>query len=174
MYTILVQDDHSLLATQRERIMQRSKLVDEVWFLVKPTYKVNENDMSVFEATLEYVLPGSKSYHSLGLIKDEKGYGEYLKYVVPLDSNLSAEAGDIELQLTFTYTGFDAEGKNVQKVRKTKTAKLHITPIAAWSNIIPDSALSGLDQRIIKMQAQINELEQHLKTINQNQDDNLV
>ena len=125
-YIFLLEDDNEIIASNREVIMQRSKLVDEVWFLVKPTYKVNENDMSVFEATLEYVLPVSKSYHSLGLIKDEKGYGEYLKYVVPLDSNLSAEAGDIELQLTFTYTGFDAEGKNVQKVRKTKTAKFLI------------------------------------------------
>lgn len=173
-YIFLLEDDNEIVASHREVIMQRSKLVDEVWFLVNPKYKTIENDMSIFSVMLEYLLPVSKSYHSLELVKDEEGYEEYLKYVVPLDTNLSAEAGDIQLQLTFVYVGLDADGKDVQKVRKTKPAKLHITPIAAWGDIIPDSALSALDQRIIKTQAQINELGYYAEIINQNQVDNLV
>ena len=173
-YIFLLEDDNEIVASHREVIMQRSKLIDEVWFLVNPKYKTIENDMSIFSVMLEYLLPVSKSYHSLELVKDEEGYEEYLKYVVPLDTNLSAEAGDIQLQLTFVYVGLDADGKDVQKVRKTKPAKLHITPIAAWGDIIPDSALSALDQRIIKTQAQINELGYYAEIINQNQVDNLV
>lgn len=173
-YIFLLEDDNEIVASHREVIMQRSKLVDEVWFLVNPKYKIIENDMSIFSVMLEYLLPVSKSYHSLELVKDEEGYEEYLKYVVPLDTNLSAEAGDIQLQLTFVYVGLDADGKDIQKVRKTKPAKLHITPIAAWGDIIPDSALSALDQRIIKTQTQINELGYYAEIINQNQVDNLV
>lgn len=173
-YIFLLENDNEIIATHREVLMQRSKLVDEVWFLVNPKYKTCANDMSIFSVTLEYILPNSKSYHSLELVQDAEGYKEYLKYVVPLDSNLSSEAGDIQLQLTFIYVGLDANGNDVQKVRKTKPAILHITPIAAWGDIIPDSALSAIDQRIIKTQAQIKELGYYAEILNENQVDNLV
>lgn len=172
-YIFLLENDNEIIASHREVLMQRSKLVDEVWFLVNPKYKTCENDMSIFSVMLEYILPTSKSYHSLELIKDKEGYKEYIKYVVPLDSNLSSEAGDIQLQLSFIYVGLDADGNDVQKVRKTKPAKLHITPIAAWGDIIPDSALSVIDQRIIKTQAQLNELGYYAEIISENQVDNL-
>ena len=173
-YIFLLENDNEIIASHREVLMQRSKMVDEVWFLVNPKYKTFENDMSVFSVMLEYILPNSKSYHSIELIRDQEGYKEYLKYVVPLDSNLSSEAGDIQLQLSFIYVGLDEDGKSVQKVRKTRPTKLHITPIAAWGDIIPDSALSAIDQRIIKTQAQIKELGYLAEILGENQVDNLV
>lgn len=173
-YIFLLENDNEIIASHREVLMQRSKLVDEVWFLVNPKYKTCENDMSLYNVSLEYILPVSKTYHSLELTKDKEGYKEYLKYVVPLDTNLSSESGDIQLQLSFIYVGLDANGNGVQRVRKTKPAKLHITPIAAWGDIIPDSALSAIDQRIIATQAQINELGYYAEIISENQVDNLV
>ena len=173
-YVFLLENDNEIFASHREVLMQRSKLVDEIWFLVNPKYKTCENDMSVFSVVLEYVLPISKSYHSIELVQDKKGYKEYLKYVVPLDSNLSSESGDIQLQLSFIYVGLDADGKGVQKVRKTKPSTLHITPIAAWGDIIPDASLAAIDQRIIKTQAQIKELGYYAEILGENQVDNLV
>ena len=172
-YTFVIEEDNCLTTSRREVIMQRSKLVDEINFLVNPTYKTIENDMSLFNVIMEYILPVSRKYDTLELELDPEGYQEYLKYVVPLDTNFSSEAGDIELQLTFIYVGLDADGNGVQKVRKTKVAKLHITPVAAWSDIIPDSALSALDQRIIKTQAQINELGYYAQVTYENQVDNI-
>lgn len=172
-YTFLLENDNCLVATRREVIMQRSKLVDEINFLVAPEYKTAENDMSLFSVMMEYILPVSREYHTLELVQDAEGYEEYLKYTVPLDTNFSSEAGDIELQLTFVYVGLNADGKGIQKVRKTKVGKLHITPVAAWSDIIPDSALSALDQRIIMTQAQIQELGYYASVLNENQVDNL-
>ena len=173
-YIFLLENDNEIFASHREVLMQRSKLVDEVWFLVNPEYKTCENDMSVFSVILEYILPNSKSYHSLELVQDKEGYKEYLKYVVPLDSNLSSESGDIQLQLSFIYVGLDADGNGVQKVRKTLPTKLHITPVAAWGDIIPDSALSAIDQRIIKTQAQIKELGYYAEILGENQVNNLA
>lgn len=170
-YTFLLEEDNSLTASHREVIMQRSKLVDEIHFLINPKYK--EENMSLFSVMLEYILPVSKAYHTLELIQDPEGYEEYLKYVVPLDTDLSSEAGDIRLQLSFTFVGLDADGNGIQKVRKTKEGKLHITPVSAWSDIIPDTALSVLDQRIIKTQAQINELGYYAEVLNENQVNNL-
>ena len=74
MYTILVTDDNELKVTIKERIMQRSKMVDSFHFLVKPMYKENI-DMTGFTVTMEYVLPVSKKYvtETLVLKLDEEG-----------------------------------------------------------------------------------------------------
>lgn len=155
-YVLLVNDDNTLTASTKERIMQRSKLFNNLWILAYPTY--NGYDMSDCTVVMEYVLPVSKRYCSDILELSDEGYEEYLKYVVPIDSKLTSEAGDVELQLTFIYSDLDENGEGVQRVRKTSTAKMNIVPISAWSDVIPDSALGALDQRIIKMDAQIKEL----------------
>lgn len=155
-YVILVNEDNTLTASKKERIMQRSKLFNNLWFLAEPTY--NGYDMSACTVVMEYILPISKKYYSDILELSEEGYQEYLKYVVPIDSKLTTEVGEVELQLTFIYSDLDENGESVQRVRKTSIAKLNIVPISAWSDIIPDSALGALDQRIIKMDAQIKEL----------------
>ena len=156
MYVILVNDDNTMLATKKQRIVQRSKLVDDLWFLVKPTY--NGHDMSMFTVSLEYVSPVSKKYqHEILTLSPEK-YNDYLKYVLPIDTNLTAEAGDIALQLSFLYVGFDETGEPEQRVRKVNGATIRVFSIESWSDIIPDSALSALDQRIIKTDAQIKAL----------------
>lgn len=155
-YVILVNEDNTLTASKKERIMQRSKLFNNLWFLAEPTY--NGYDMSACTVVMEYILPISKKYYSDILELSEERYQEYLKYVVPIDSKLTTEVGEVELQLTFIYSDLDENGESVQRVRKTSTAKLNIVPISAWSDIIPDSALGALDQRIIKMDAQIKEL----------------
>lgn len=155
-YVILVNEDNTLTASKKERIMQRSKLFNNLWFLAEPTY--NGYDMSTCTVVMEYILPISKKYHSDILELSEDGYQEYLKYVVPIDSKLTAEAGEVDLQLTFIYSDLDENGESIQRVRKTSTAKINIVPISAWSDIIPDAALGALDQRIIKMDAQIKEL----------------
>lgn len=155
-YTFVVNESNSVTASHKETIMQRSKLVNDIWFLVNPEYGFN--DMTLFSVILEYVLPVSRKYRTVELTKDDEGYNGYLKYVVPIDTDLSSEAGDVEMQLTFIYVGLEPDGTSIQRVRKTMVCNLHVAPIAAWSDIIPDEALSSLDQRIIKIDAQIKHL----------------
>lgn len=171
MYVILVNDDNTLSATKKERIMQRSKLVDDLWFLVNPIYK--ECNMANFTVLLEYVLPVSKKYCSEILRLSNERYEEYLKYLLPFDTDLTSEAGRIELQLTFALADLDVNGNPIQRVRKTSTVTVDIVPISAWSDIVPDSALSAIDQRLIKADAQIKELEEISNTLNETKADNL-
>lgn len=156
MYVILVNDDNTLLITQKERIMQRSKLVDDLWILSGLNYK--GYDMTNCTVMLEYLLPVSKSYRSEILVKSNDTYNGYLKYMLPFDTELTTEPGKIEVQLTFVLVDLDASGNAVQRVRKTSTANIDIIPVSAWSDIIPDSALSAIDQRLIKADAQIKAL----------------
>ena len=163
MYTILVTEDNELTTTVKERIMQRSKLVDNLHFLADQTYK--DIDMSEYDVTLEYVLPVSKEYYSETLTLSDELYKDYLEYTLPFDTSLTKEAGAVELQLTFTGVGLDADGNSTQYVRKTSATTINIVPIAAWSDIVPDSALTAIDQRIIKLQALMNALEDLQDTI---------
>lgn len=163
MYTIVLEDNNTLYASQTQRIMQRSKLVDTLTILVPPTYE--EIDMTMCTAVLEYVTAGNK-YHAEFLNLNEELYKGYLQYSLPVDTDLTAEAGDVKLQLTFTYVTLDERGRPVQQVRKTGSHTLTITPILAWSDIIPDEALCALDQRIIKMDAQMKALEEMISSQN--------
>ena len=171
MYVILVNNDNTLTSTKKERIMQRSKLVNNLWFLVHPIY--NDVDLTDCTVLLEYRLPVSKKYKTEILTLSEERYEDHLKYVLPFDTNLTSEAGNIEMQLTFLKVGLNPDGSGSQQVRKTSTCAIDIIPIAAWSDIIPDSALSAVDQRLIKADAQIKQLIDLSETMSGNIVDNL-
>lgn len=158
MYTIVICDDNSLMTTKCERIMQRSKLVDNLQFLSHQYY--NDLDMSDCTVQLEYILPCSKKYRTEILKLSDEMYKEHLQYLLPFDTKLTSEAGEVEVQLTFVKTDLDASGKGVQYVRKTSTTKINIVPISAWSDIVPDEALSAIDERLIKLDAQMRALDE--------------
>ena len=161
MYTILVNDDNTLLTTVKERIMQKSKLVDSLHFIANKIYK--EVNMEDFNILMEYILPVSKEYKSEVLSlsnSDYDGTGKYLEYKLPFDTALTKEAGKIEVQLTFSKVELDEEGNSIQYVRKTSPCTITIVPISAWSNIIPDDALNAVDQEMLKLDARMKELEE--------------
>ena len=172
MYTILVNDDNTLTTSIRERIMQRSKLVDSLHFLVSPTYK--GLDMTDFTVTMEYILPVSKEYVSEVLVKSEESYKEMLEYKLPFDTDLTKEAGEIEVKLTFSKVDLDEDGNDVQYVRKISATSITIVPIESWCDIIPDKALDAIDQRIIKTDAQIKALIEANEITRIEKADNLV
>lgn len=173
MYTILVCDDNTLYSSEKEVIMHRSKLVDKLRFIVHSTYK--DIDMTDASVVMEYLLPVSKKYKSEHLILSEERYKDcYLQYMLPFDTNITSEAGKVEVQLTFIKTELDENGKGIQRVRKTSPTVINITPIMAWSDIIPDDALTSLDQRILYQDAQIRALNDLANAFNGNMVDNLV
>lgn len=171
MYTFLINDDNTLTCSQQDRIMERSKMVDNLHFLASPTY--NDVDMSEFTVTLEYKLPISNKYKTEVLSLSESLYKNKLEYILPFDTNLTSEPGDIEIQLTFTNVEMDVQGKITQFVRHVGPGVIHIVPINAWSDIIPDDALTALDQRLIAADALLKSLNERNKTIMDSKADNL-
>ena len=172
MYTILITDTNELIVTKKERIMQRSKLVDSLHFLADEIYK-NEN-MSEYTVVLEYLLPVSKRYRSEILTLSSEKYNDKLEYVLPIDTERTAEAVDVEVQITFIISEIDEDWQSVQKLRKTSACDIMIVPISAWADIIPDSVLTPLDQRLIKQDAQIKALDEFNQFIVKNKADNVV
>ena len=171
MYTFLIGEDNTLTATVVERIMERSKLVDSLHFLADPIYK--ETDMSDFTVMMEYVLPISKKYKTEILEKSDELYKDMLEYKLPFDTALTSEPGDIEIQLTFVNVTLDADGRNTQYVRKVGPGSIKIVAISTWSDIIPDEALSAVDQRLLAAQAMIKALNEQNNTIMKSKADSL-
>lgn len=172
MYTFLINEDNTLTVSVSERIMERSKLVDNLHFLADPTYK-NE-DMTEYTVMLEYVLPTSKRYKTEILQRSEELYKNKLEYLLPFDTNLTSEAGDIDIQLTFVKVEMDSEGQTIQRVRKVGPGVVHIIPISKWSDLIPDDALSTLDQRIIALEALNKAMTDRFNTSLDNKADNIT
>lgn len=171
-YTIIVENDNSLYGSCKKKILQREKLFNKLWILVAPYY--NGYDMSRCTVTMRYLLPISKEFVTETLVLSDERYEEYLKYTLPIDTNLTKEWGDIELNLTFTLLDIDDNGDVVQRVRKTTGHIIHITRLPDWDNFVPDSALSALDQRILKQDAQIRRLAELADIIDGSKADNLV
>ena len=171
MYTFLIGEDNTLTATVVERIMERSKLVDSLHFLADPIYK--ETDMSDFTVMMEYVLPVSKKYKTEILEKSDELYKDMPEYKLPFDTALTSEPGDIEIQLTFVNVTLDADGRNTQYVRKVGPGSIKIVAISTWSDIIPDEALSAVDQRLLAAQAMIKALNEQNNTIMKSKADSL-
>lgn len=173
MYVILVNDDNSLYGSKKQRIMQRSRDIDTLTFVVNHLY--NGIDMTDATVMLEYLLPVSKKYKTEILsLSDERYEDCFLQYKLPIDTEITSEAGSVELQLTFAYADLDEYGNDIQRVRKTSTTTIQIIPISAWSDIIPDSSLAALDQRIIEQSAQIRALADLANAFDNNQVDSLV
>ena len=171
-YIIIVENDNTLYGSCKRRIMQREKLVNTLWFLVPQYY--NGYDMSQCTVTMRYLLPISKKFKTEILkLSDERYKDEYLKYILPVDTCLTKEFGEIELNLTFTMLDVDNNGNIVQRVRKTDNHLLKITPVPDWDSVVPDSALSALDERIIKLDAQMKALDERNKVIADTKADNI-
>lgn len=171
-YTIIVGNDNSLYGSHKRKILQREKLFNKLWFLVSPYY--NGYDMSRCTVVMRYLLPISKEFVTETLVLSDERYEEYLKYILPIDSNLTKEWGNIELNLTFTLLDVDDDGNIIQRVRKTTNHVLTITQLPDWDNFVPDSSLSAIDQRILKQDSQIKALANLAEILGENQVDNLV
>ena len=106
MYTILVNDDNSLQSSIRTRLIQGSKNIDYLRFLINPTY--NDIDISELSVILTYILPVSKERKTLILEKSEELYKERLEYKVLMNNDenfITSEYGDVKMWLTFMNDG---------------------------------------------------------------------
>jgi len=146
MYDIYIRNDNTVIVTGGNRIVQGSSMVDTVRVLVPKTYNETITDMSEFSCMMEYILPCSKKYLVDVLVEDvppvdseDDIYKDYVVYKYDVDSDLTSEPGDIEVQFTFAKAPVvDEYGIEIEpeRLRKTKKTKIIIVPIAKWSDIM--------------------------------------
>lgn len=171
MFTILIQNDNVALITEKQRLMHKSKCVDTLRFLVEPEYK--GYDMSGFTMMMQFMTPSTHKHKSEILELSAETYKNYLQYTLPVDTDLTSEAGEIEIQLTFSSADLDEAGNAIQRVRKISPFTIEILPISVWADIIPDEALNAIDQRLIMVNAQIKAMEDMQAVISDDRVDGL-
>jgi hypothetical protein len=160
MYTILVKNDDTLIATNKETIMHRSSLVRKLRFLVDPTLVIGNETLNMTDLVclLEYVLPISKNYKPVILTPSEELYKEKVEYVLEVDTKLTSEVGDVQLKLMWTKPQMLANGNFKDCVRKTSSTTITVLPVEQWSDYIADSNLDSIAQMILANQAQTEQL----------------
>ncbi len=162
MYTLLIGDDNRIIATVKERIVQRSKLVNSIRIIVPETY--NGISMKECLAILYYQLPISKEWDSKELTASEELYKEkYVEYIIPVDTWLTKEYGDVNIEVTFYNVSMDGEIDINQYVRKATNGSIHISSSKDWAAGIADSMLNTVDQRIIQLQILQNRQEEMIE-----------
>lgn len=145
MYTILITDNNDLIATEKSEITQFSNLVNNIKFLCSPNY-YNEDMSSYDTVILEYITPLTKSYRREALVLSNERYKDYLQYILPLDSKITAEYGYVEMQITFKKTDISSETKSIEnKIRKTKLYRLKIEAVENWNNYTFDVSENSIN-----------------------------
>lgn len=160
-------DDKSLTATVVTTLYQREKLADKIQILIPPNY--GELDLNEFTATLKY-MDQANVPHAEILKKDAELYKEHIRYVLPVDTELTQYAGDITIRLTFTKT--DMEVKKVFVVH-TGELVIKISPLKDYYSFVPDESLEFVDQIVSDLQNKISALDKIADIYDKTKADNI-
>lgn len=160
-------DDKSLTATVVTTLYQREKLADKIQILIPPNY--GELDLSEFTATLKYVDQANVPHAEI-LKKEAELYKEHIRYVLPVDTELTQYAGDITIRLTFTKT--DMEVKKVFVVH-TGELVIKISPLKDYYSFVPDESLEFVDQIVSDLQNKISALDKIADIYDKTKADNI-
>lgn len=140
MYTILMNNDKSLVASKRIDLYEGDNLADKIQFLFPQTYKdINLNECVI---RINYIdLAGENIVETL--IKDNELYKDKIRCVIPVDSELTLLYGDITFEVIFCL---DIDGNfdlDVDSLFRTEQYTLsiipHLTSIPP-TEIIPENA----------------------------------
>ena len=160
--------DKSLVCTSRTTLYQRDKLVDKLQILIPQTYE--DINLSDFTAVLKYVDQGNE-VHSEILIQDEELYKEsYLRYTLPIDTNLTRFAGDIKICLTFNKV--DMEEMKEYSLNTGETT-ITIASLSDYYSFISDKSLSVIDQKVNELNVKLEAIDKMATTYDETKADNI-
>lgn len=154
MYTIIMNEDKSLIASVTETIYQRENLVDKIQFLCP--LKHNDISLADYKAILKYIDQGNELHFEV-LARDSELYKNKLRYVLPVDTKLTRFAGNISVRLMFTQdTSSDALLNPVLKTGDCVITVLKDDTLICSPELI--SSIAELENRINETEASVDEL----------------
>ena len=168
MYTFLMDENKDLFTTVSCNLFQHESLVDKIQFLLPQTYQ--EFDLTDATVVLKYATVDNVA-HSEILTKDEELYKEKLRFLLPVDSELSRMAGTIKLRLTITKIDV---AENKQYVLHSSETSLEIKPLKDYYAFKPDESLEFVDQMVGKLTAQLEAAAKLAEAYDTTKADNLV
>lgn len=159
MYTLKINDDNTVTTTVKEKIIERSNCVDQIQILVAKLYK-DQIDMSNAKVYMKYVFPISKKIKTIRLVANDTSYEDnYIQYLVPAESELTSEAGDVEISFNFIISNSNdvdqnnADGDNDDNnkdayIRKTQSGHIQISPLAIFDKYETYESVTVTDEGV--------------------------
>ena len=149
MYTIIMNKYKELITTIKNILYQRENLTEKIQFLIPEYY--NEIDLKEYTAVLKYIDQSNISHAEI-LEKDDELYKGKIRYILPINSELSKFSGDIIIRITFTKIDMDTQ---TQYVLHTGETSITISPIKDYYTFIPDKSLEFVDQLLGNLEANL-------------------
>lgn len=173
MYTILITKDNTVIATEKEAIMEKSSLVDTLQFLVEKEY--NGFDMAEFQLVIQGYLPISHEIQVEQLELVDNNYKDlYYAYQLPVHTGITKEPGNLLYSLSFIKSEIDPNtGKVTNYVRNIAQGDINIHPISNWF-APPDTALTQLNQILLANQQAISALRNVANQIQDNAPEDII
>ena len=169
MYTLLLKNDKDLVATNRCTIHQREKLVDKFKFLIPKTY--DDLDLTVFTVQLQYLDQGNEAQNEI-LVRDEANEDreDYMNYILPVDTNFTRFAGDIQLRLVLSKVDIEA-GK--EYCLESGESIVTISPLSDYYAFVSDKLLDPITQKINELDARMQAADKLAETYDTTKADNI-
>lgn len=160
-------DDKSLSATVVTMLYQRENLSDKIQILIPQKY--GELDLTEFTALLKYINQTNVPHVEI-LKKDDELYKGYIRYVLPVDTNLTQYAGDITIRISFQKNDME-EGKTY--VMHTGELVIKINPLKDYYSFIPNESLEFVDQIVSCLQNKMEALDKMADIYDKSKADNI-
>lgn len=161
-------EDKSLTATHKTTIYQREKLVDKIQFLFPQTY--GDLNLSECSVILKYLDQANISHAEI-LQRDNKLYKNHLRYILPVDTNLTRFAGNIEIRVTFSKVDMESQQ---QYVLHSGPLIITINPLKDYYAFVPDESLEFVDQLVGNLEAKLESVDKIATTYDAEKADNIT
>lgn len=150
---ILFKSNKSLSITSKSVIMQKENLADKLLFYLPLTYE--DITFSDPDVTLYYRDTGN-NVHSELLMSSESDKEGYIKYTLPLTSELTENAGELELWLSIVNTSSDSGVTGL--ITSTIHSQSVFITIHEWNDYTLGASVSELEAKIDSLTDKVNEL----------------
>lgn len=171
MYTILMKENKSLVATSRTVLRQYESLVDKIQFIIPKMYGDLDFSTGDYQIVLKYV-DQANIPNTVFLEKGEELYKEnYINCILPVGIELTKFAGDITMYISVMDVNIENETK--AEVLHTNGITISITPLDDIYGFAPNESFQKMDQEILKLQAAIKANTILAEAIDQNKADDL-
>lgn len=168
MYIIKMADNKELINCSYDKaVYQKESLVDEVLFLIPQKY--NGLSLSDFNVVLEYI-DAANTPHAEILKKNNGLYKEYLAYTLPVDTSITAYAGNVTLNLSISKV--DMENRK-HYILHTGEAVIPVLKRNDYYNFVPEESLEFVDKIVANLDVKINEIKDIAGTYDKIKADNI-
>ena len=132
MNSFLLKDDYTVIKSIKKPVMEKSTGIDVLYFISPKT--IGGYDMTDgFNLVMEYLKPVSKKVKIETLTLVDSDYkGDYLRYCLPLNTEITEEPGEVEINLTYMGVSLDEDGKSHEHICPFAPTYLTIVPISYW------------------------------------------